>query len=92
MVIVSDMARRMEAAIEDARSAVRLQEKELAAQAEWIGRDMTRLAVNVTGDSTLNSLGEIQGRGSALDVKVAALCATRDFLAKLLWIAGWEQS
>ena len=77
----------MWSALVDAKFAVTRQEEELIAQAEWIGRDMARLATSVKAGGILNSLGELQGRGAALDVKVAVLSASRENLANLTRLA-----
>jgi hypothetical protein len=74
---------RIESTLADARADVQFKERELISLALSISRQMKDLAATVQGGGVLNSLGELQGRGPALDVKVADLCAAREALARL---------
>lgn len=77
-------------ALVDARQAILRTREELAAEAESLAERMTRIAGHAREGLTVNELGEVQSRGSAVD-RLCALVREREqnYLDLLRYTALW---
>jgi hypothetical protein len=74
------MFTKLAALLHEAELTSRSTERALIEKAEWLARDMTRLAEKVADDPScfaVNSIGEVQGTGPAIDALCGTLAAAR---------------